>query len=111
MAGSIPLCQKSPRGSQLLPAAAALRLALAAPVRVIHGISHHAPAHRALAAMPRPARLAEDHVLVLRVSDLPDRGITVLMHAADFTRRKSNLRVALVPRHERGRGARSANHL
>src|SRR5438034_9237151 len=55
---------------------AALRLALAAPVRVVDRVHRRAPHSRPAAAPTATARLSAGDVLVVDVSDLPDGGST-----------------------------------
>src|SRR6266496_3455653 len=101
VARPIALGQQTPGGSQLLPAAAGLGLASAAAVRMVHRVARHAAVDRANAAMPRATGFAENDVFVLRVADLPDRGVAILVDLSNLTRRETNQRVAFVARHQR----------
>src|SRR5438874_12527519 len=66
--------------------AAALRLALAASVRVVDGV-HRRAAHRGAHALPAAAaRLAAGDVLVVDVADLPDRRPAGERHPAQLAR-------------------------
>src|SRR5208282_6610413 len=75
----------APRRRQLLPATAGFRLAGATTVRMIDRIARHATADAANAPMPRPASLAQNHIFVLRVANLADGRIALLVEFADFT--------------------------
>src|SRR4051794_37815921 len=50
------------------------RLALAAAVRVVARVHHRAANGRSLAHVTAATRLADDHVLVIDVADLAERG-------------------------------------
>src|SRR5256885_16786075 len=107
----VALRQQAPRRSKLLPATAAFALALTAAIRMIDRVARHAARDRTNAAMTRTAGFAKNHILVLDIADLPDGGRTILVDAANLTGGQTNLRVTFVPRHQRRRRARHANHL
>src|SRR5581483_8342888 len=90
---------------------AARGLAGAATHRMVDRVLRHRTAQRPDAAMTAPSRLAQNHVLVLGVAHLPDRRVAILVDPADFARRQANLRVTVRAGHQRGSGARGANHL
>src|ERR1700739_4179883 len=48
---------------------------------------------------------------MLRVSDLADRRVTVLIDPANFARRQTDLSITRVTRHQSRRAARRTNHL
>src|SRR6266480_82550 len=60
-------------------------------------------------SMPAASGFAQDNVLVLGISDLANRGVTVFVDPANFARRQTDLSVALIARHKRCRAACSAN--
>src|SRR5438094_9034277 len=61
--------------------------------------------------MPRTPRLAQNHAFLLRVSDLADGRVTILVDPAYFAGRQTNLRVAFIPRHQRRRAACRTHNL
>src|SRR5512146_751031 len=83
-AGALAERRHAPRGDRV---AAALRLALAAAVRVVDGV-HRGAAHRgALPAPAAAARLSPGLVLVIDVADLADGGAAGEEDAAHLARR------------------------
>src|ERR1051325_3763638 len=80
-----PLAQRrhAPRRDRVPPA---LRLALAAAVRVVDGFHRGAAHRRALALPAAAARLASGDVLVVDVADLPDRRPARQRDAAQLAR-------------------------
>src|SRR5436309_13200642 len=88
--GAIAFCEQAPGGSKLLPATAGFGFAGAAAVRVVHRITRDTAVDAAYAAMTRPARFAEHDILVLGVADLANRGVTILVDAANLPRRQAN---------------------
>src|SRR6185437_7479685 len=91
--------------------AAALRLALAAAVRVVDGVHRGAANRRALAAPAAAAGLAARDVLVVEVADLPDRRATGERDAAHLPGREAQDRERAVLRHELDPRAGRARHL
>src|SRR5690242_3973944 len=73
----------APRGDRV---AAALRLALAAAVRVVDGVHRRATHGRALAPPAAAPRLAAGDVLVVDVADLADRRPADERHPAQLAR-------------------------
>src|SRR5438477_5052356 len=59
--------------------------------------------------MPRTPRLAQNHAFMLRVSDLADGRVTILVDPAYFAGGQTNLSVAFIPRHQ-GRRAACRTH-
>src|SRR5204863_340202 len=90
---------------------AALRLALAAAVRVVDGVHRGAAHGRALAEPAAAAGLATGDVAVVDVAHLPDGGATGQQHPAHLTRRQPERRVAGVLRDELDPRSRGARHL
>src|SRR5581483_1201997 len=89
----------APRG---LRVAARAGLALATAVGVVARV-HRRPANRRPDAEPAAApRLAGQLVLVLDVTDLPDRGLAVHVHAAQLARRHADDRVVAFLRQQLG---------
>src|SRR2546430_1697398 len=78
----------------MMPAAAALRFALAAAHRVINRIHDHAAHMRPPALPARPSSLAARNVHVIDIADLADRRETGFMDAANLAGRKFDERVA-----------------
>src|SRR5262249_60195601 len=85
-AGSLPERRHAPGGDRV---AAALRLALAAAVRVVNRVHRRAAHRRALAQPAAAAGLADGDVLVVGVPDLPDRGATDQRYAAQLPGREA----------------------
>src|SRR4051812_15249961 len=90
---------------------AALRLALAAAVRMVDGVHRRAAHRRALAFPAAPARLAAGLVLVVGVPDLADGGATGQQHAAHLARGQAEHAVTVVLGDELYAGAGRARHL
>src|SRR5207248_5865289 len=96
-ARALPESRHSPRRHRM---AAALRLALAAAVRVVDGI-HRGAAHRWALALPTAAAgLAAGDVLVVDVADLADRRPARERHPAHLARGQAQDAEALVLRDE-----------
>src|SRR4051812_41383434 len=91
--------------------AAALRLALAAAVRVVDGVHRGAAHGRALALPAVTAGLAPVDVLVVDVADLADGGAARQEDAAHLAGRKPEHGVRPVLRDELDARARGARHL
>src|SRR5579884_560057 len=91
--------------------AAALRLPLAAAVRVVDGVHRGAAHGRTLAEPAAAARLADRDVAVLDVPDLADGRAAGEEHAAHLARRQPQRRVAAVLRDELHARAGRARHL
>src|SRR5262245_22928238 len=91
--------------------AAALRLALAAAVRVVDGVHRGAAHGRTLAAPTAAAGLAAGDVLVVEVSDLADGRAAGERDAAQLSRGEAQDAVALVLRDELDPRAGAAGHL
>src|ERR671923_62078 len=91
--------------------AAALRLALAAAVRVVDGVHRGATHGRALAEPAAAARLAARDVLMVDVADLADRRAAGQRYAPHLAGWKPQHAVALVLRDELHTGAGAAREL
>src|ERR671936_3047534 len=87
----------APRRHRVTPA---LRLALAATVWVVDGVHRRAAYGRPLPLPPAAPGLAAGHVLVIHVTDLPDRRATRDGNAAHLARRQTQHAVPLVLRDE-----------
>src|SRR4051794_5616257 len=111
VAGAIALGQQSPRRGQLLPATAGFGLACATTVRMVDGVTSNTAVDGANAAMTRAAGFAEDYVFVLGIADLADGGIAIFVDTPNFARRKANLGIAFVARHQRCSATSSSDHL
>ncbi len=85
--------------------------AFAAAVRVIHRVHRDAAHVRPDAEPARAAGLADGHVLVLGVADLPDRGEAAREHLARLARGQLQLRVLRLERHQLRAHARRAHQL
>src|SRR5208283_1731333 len=110
-AGREPLGELAPRGDDLLAAAAALRLALAAAVRVVDGVHRHA-AHAGPAPEPAVApRLAERGVGLVAVADDADGRAALCVHQPDLAGGQLQLGLAVLDRHELYAHAGRAAHL
>src|SRR5687768_10632058 len=107
-AGALAERRHTPRRDRV---AAALRLALAAAVRVVDGVHGRAAHGRALAAPSAAAGLPACDVLVIGVPDLADGRPARERHAPKLARRKAQDAVALVLRDELDPGAGTARHL
>src|SRR5436190_19573362 len=83
----------SPRADRMMPAAAALRFALAAAHRVIDRVHDHAAHMRPPSLPARPPGLAAGDVHVIDVSDLADRREATVVNAANLAGRKFDERV------------------
>src|SRR5206468_2070368 len=110
-ARAITLRQQTPWRRKLLLATAGLGFACAAAVRMVYRIARYTTVNWANAAMPRPARFAENDVFVLGIADLADGRVAILVYAADFAGRKSNLSVTFITRHQSRRATGGADHL
>src|SRR5215472_10118794 len=91
--------------------ATALRLALAAAVRMVDRVHRRAADGRALAEPARAPRLAAADVAVVDVADLAHGRAAGQEHAPHLSRRKPERRVALVLGDELDARARGARHL
>src|SRR4051812_46977576 len=98
----------APRGDRV---AAALRLALAAAVRVVDGVHRGAAHGRALALPTAPAGLPDRDVLVVDVADLPDGRTARERPTPHLARREAQHRVRAVLRDELHTRAGRARHL
>src|SRR5512146_1447829 len=107
-AGALAEGRHAPRGDRV---AAALRLALAAAVRVVDGVHRGAAHRRALAAPAAAAGLAARDVLVVDVADLTDRRAARERHAAHLPGGKAQHRKAGILSDELDSRARRAGHL
>src|SRR5262249_31640432 len=108
---AIALRKQTPRGSQLLPTAAGFRFTCTTAVRMVDRIARDTTVNRANATMTRTSRFAEDDIFVLRVADLTDGRVAIFVDATDFARRKADLRVAFVARHQSGSASSGPDHL
>src|SRR5712671_3598142 len=90
---------------------AARGLALTAAERMIDRIHRHAAVVRFLAAMTRPSRFTDGHVLVLEIADLADRGVAADVHFAHLAGGETERSPVLFARHELGEGTGRAGHL
>src|SRR5436190_2839164 len=86
-------------------------LALAAAVRMVTWVHHHAPDLRPLAEVPGAAGLAEVLVLVLEVADLADRGHAARTPAAHLAGREADRRLVALLGEELRCGAGRADDL
>src|ERR1051326_17302 len=111
VAGAVAFREQTPRRSKLLPTATGLGFACATTVRMVHRIARNATVNGADAPMAGAACLAENHILVLGITNLTDSGVAVLVNPANFARRKADLSIAFVARHERGSAAGGSDHL
>src|SRR5436190_18491786 len=91
--------------------AAALRLALAAAVRMVDRVHGGAADGRALAAPAATAGLAAGDVLMVDIADLADGRPARQRNAAHLTRGQAQDAVALILRDQLDAGARRASHL
>src|SRR6266566_2213311 len=91
--------------------AAALRLALAATVRMVDGVHRGAADGRALAAPAATAGLAVGDVLVVDIADLADGRPARQRNAAHLARGKAQDAVTLILRDQLDARARRARHL
>src|SRR5205085_11166733 len=107
-AGPLPERGHAPRRHGM---AAALRLALAAAVRMVDRVHGGAAHGRALALPAAAASLPAGDVLVVDVADLADRGAAGERHAAHLARGQAQDAVALVLRDELHAGAGAPRHL
>ena len=98
----------APRGDRMPAARGA---ALAAAVRVVDRVHHHAADLRADALEAHAAGLAEVLVRVVRVRHRADRRHALLPHQAQLARGEPDLRVAAVAADELGVGAGRAGDL
>jgi hypothetical protein len=108
---AVALGEQTPRGGQLLPAAAGFGFACATTVGMVDRITRDTAVDRANAAMTGPACFAENDVFMLGVADLTDGGVAIFVNAPNFARGKANLGVAFVARHEGGSATGGADHL
>src|SRR5262245_29173640 len=106
--GLLALARRSP-GADRMPAAGGLPLASAHGV--VHRVHRHAAVVRPAAEVAGTPRLAERHVLVLEVADLPDCRAAVHVDPPELARRQPQLRVVAFLREELGRGPGGAGHL
>src|ERR1700759_2720063 len=79
--------QLPPRAYRVVTSAAALRFTLSTAHRVIDRVHYHAAHVRSPALPTGPAGLAARHVHMIDVTDLANRGISVLVDPANFARR------------------------
>src|SRR5581483_2164196 len=107
-AGALAERRHAPRRDRV---AAALRLALAAAVRMVDGIHRRAAHCRALAPPAAAAGLAARDVLVVDVADLADGRAARERDAAHLARREAQDGKALVLRDELDARAGGAGHL
>src|SRR5581483_3516538 len=107
-AGALAERRHAPRGDRV---PAALRLALAAAVRMVDGVHRRAAHGRALAAPAAPARLAPGLVLVVDVPDLADRRPAGERDAPHLAGRQAQHPEAVVLRDELDPRAGAARHL
>src|ERR1700690_1759305 len=105
------LRQLAPRGDDLLAAAAALRLALAAAVGVVDGVHGHAADDGPAAEPALAAGLAEGAVHLVAVADDADRRAAPGVDEPDLAGGHLELGVALLDGHKLDAGARGAAHL
>src|SRR5476651_1994426 len=85
-AGRETLGELAPRGDELLAAAAALGLALAAAVRMVDGVHGDAADVRAPAQPAGAAGLAEGLLAVVAVADDADGGAALGVHQPELAR-------------------------
>src|SRR5882724_1025106 len=107
----IALRQQTPGRSQLLPTATGFGFACATAVRVINRIAGDTAVDRPDAAMAGTSCLAENDVFVLRISDLANSRVAILVDAPDFTGRKANLGIAFVAGHKSRSATCRSDHL
>src|SRR5688572_12719091 len=86
-------------------------LSLAAAERVVHGVHRHAAHMRLLAQPPVASGLADGHVLVIEIADLPNGCDALDMDLADFTRGHPNRRIVAFPGDELHRRTRAPRNL
>src|SRR5262249_32904658 len=101
-------CRHAPRGDRM---PAALRLALAAAVRVVDRVHRGAAHGRALALPAAAPRLAARDVLVVDVADLADGRAGGERHSAHLAGRQAQHGMRAVLRNELHAGAGGARHL
>src|SRR5947208_5706873 len=107
-AGALAERRHTPRGDRM---PAALRLALAAAVRMVDRVHRRAADGRALALPAAAAGLPAGDVLVVDVADLADRRAAGQRDAAHLAGRKPQHAVAVVLRDELDAGAGASRHL
>src|ERR1700690_3279861 len=105
------LRQLAPRGDDLLAAAAALRLALAAAVGVVDGVHGHAADDGPAAEPALAAGLAERAVDLVAVADDADRRAALGVHHAKLAGGHLELGVSGLDAHELDAGACRAAQL
>src|SRR5207245_541626 len=107
-AGALAERRHAPRSDRVT---AALRLALTTAVRVVDRVHRRAAHRRALAEPAAAAGLADRHVLMLDVADLPHGRAAGEQHAAHLARGETQSRVTAVLRDELHTGAGGASQL
>src|SRR5439155_396032 len=88
-----------------------LGAALAATMRMVHGVHRHAAHGRAAAEPANPTGLPERDVLVLQVAHLTDRGAAPESDPPQLARGKLQQGVVALLRHQLDRGARAPSEL
>ena len=104
----VAACRLAPR-SHRMPSAGSL--AFTAAVRMVHRVHGHAAIDRLLAQPDIASGLADVHVLVLHVADLPDRRHAIDQHLARLAGRQLHQRVLIFFCDELRRSAGRAHHL
>src|SRR6476619_3909001 len=79
----VAACRLAPRGHRMAPARG---LAFTAAVWMVHRVHGHAAVHRLLAQPDIASGLADGHVLMVHVADLPDRRHAIDQHLARLAR-------------------------
>ena len=78
---------------------------------MVDGITGNTTINRPNAAMTGATRFAEDYVFVLGVADLTDRRVAIFIDAPNFARRKADLRVTFIARHQSSSATGCSDHL
>src|SRR6516165_8609101 len=82
-----PFGKLAPRANRMMPAATAFALALTTAHRVVDRVHHHPANVRPPSQPTGSSSLTARNVHMIRVPDLPDRRISVLVDLPGFTRR------------------------
>src|SRR5579872_2532917 len=106
--GAITLSRRTPRAHRI---ATCSRLALTTTVRVINRVHRNATHRRADTAPAVRASLADLAQAMLFVTDFTDRCTALDVHATDFARTQTNLRVDAFTCQQHGRRASRTRHL
>src|SRR5262245_30758842 len=79
--------------------------------RMIHGALSHTAAQGSDAAMAGATRFAQHDIFVIRITNLPDGRVAILVDAANFTRWQTHLSISQITRHQRRRPTRASHKL